>query len=445
VLAAGAGTLTVAALYGAAREAYSSRAATLAALLLAVAFLHVRDSHFGVTDVPATLLAVCAFWAAARCFSRGPTMRRVAVAGALCGLAASTKYTMALTLMPLLVAILAHVRGPGNGISMAWRFLAVAVSCAAGGFLLGTSYALLDSPKFLADFNAERLHFVGGGGTWVERGWVHHLTFNLRYGLGLSLLSAAMAGAAWLCMERSWRTALLLSFPCAYYAAMGTGFTVFARYMVPLVPFACLGAAILVDRIGVRMSEGGHSPGLVAGLVSVLAVLLALPGAAQDLAFDRLLSQPDTRILAARWVERTYPSGLTMYQTGAVYGHIVPQPASRYAQFGFDEPQARFVRDGDAATTFPELIAVLESPLAQFSKVPTQVRSLLSRDYVLRVTFEATRPDGARPLPYDQQDAFFVPFDRPGEATRPGPTLKLYERVTTHVALKRTRGGLGLP
>src|SRR5438105_6001626 len=76
-LSATAGVLTIPALYGAARELFSRRIAVVAAAFLAVAFLHVRDSHFGVTDVPAAFLTVCAFWAALRCATEGARDARV--------------------------------------------------------------------------------------------------------------------------------------------------------------------------------------------------------------------------------------------------------------------------------------------------------------------------------------------------------------------------------
>src|SRR5919197_4814885 len=64
LLSAAAGAATIPILFLAAREVSSTRAALIASALLSVAFLHVRDSHFGVTDVPVTFLTVCAFWAA---------------------------------------------------------------------------------------------------------------------------------------------------------------------------------------------------------------------------------------------------------------------------------------------------------------------------------------------------------------------------------------------
>src|SRR5207247_1628257 len=98
-------------LFAAARELFSRRAALLAALFLAVAFLHVRDSHFGVADVPMTFLIVCAFRVSVRCAVRGVTLARAALAGLLCGLAVSTKYNAATILVAAVVAVVATTLG----------------------------------------------------------------------------------------------------------------------------------------------------------------------------------------------------------------------------------------------------------------------------------------------------------------------------------------------
>src|SRR4029079_6707831 len=103
------GVATIGALYAAARELFNDRVALVGAALLAVTFLHVRDSHFGVTDVPVTLLVVLAFWATTRCVTRGVALRRVAMTGVLCGLAASTKYNAGLVVVPAVAAIAARI------------------------------------------------------------------------------------------------------------------------------------------------------------------------------------------------------------------------------------------------------------------------------------------------------------------------------------------------
>src|SRR5262249_8696402 len=58
VLSAIAGIVTIWLVYKLADRLFDRLTALTAAFFLAVAFLHVRDSHFGVTDVPMTALVV---------------------------------------------------------------------------------------------------------------------------------------------------------------------------------------------------------------------------------------------------------------------------------------------------------------------------------------------------------------------------------------------------
>src|SRR5204863_421965 len=87
------------------------------------------------------------------------------------------------------------------------------------GFLAGTPFALLDWRGFLAEFTIQsRTAFGTHHGSILdaaravvgERGWSHHLTFTLRYGVGLPLLGAALGGAVWLILEQPQTAALVL-------------------------------------------------------------------------------------------------------------------------------------------------------------------------------------------------------------------------------------------
>ncbi|HWW82022.1 MAG TPA: glycosyltransferase family 39 protein, partial [Vicinamibacterales bacterium] len=391
-LSAGAGVATIAVLYFAARELFSRRTALTSATLLAVSYLHVRDSHFGVTDVPLTLLVVGTFWSAARCAMRGASPFRVATAGLLSGLATATKYNAALTIAPVLVAILADL--PTRGARRISISVAVAFICQVAGFLFATPFAVLDSRAFLADVGVvSRTLFTGqysgaidpANVVWGERGWIHHLTFNLRYGLGLPLLIVGLTGLCWLAFERSRRGAVVVAFPLVYYAAIGGTFEVFARYMTPIVPFLCLTAAVSIDRVastvegmttrhGTLSSEETGRRGVLRRLsvpmvVATLVLVTGAPTAADSIAFDRLMSRPDTRVLAAQWIESRYPMGTTIYQSGPLYGHAQLRRRDRYPQIGFDGHDGLF-KDGMHPVEPPRLVLRIESPLVLFSQVP---------------------------------------------------------------------------
>src|SRR5262249_222389 len=79
------GTLSVYVVYRLARLFFTERTALAAALFLALAPLHVRDSHFGVTDVPAACAVLVAVYATARWYL-APTSRNLVVAAACAGL-----------------------------------------------------------------------------------------------------------------------------------------------------------------------------------------------------------------------------------------------------------------------------------------------------------------------------------------------------------------------
>ena len=201
-LAAAGGIATIVVLYGAACELFPRRAALVAAAFLAVAFLHVRDSHFGVTDVPVTLLTVCAFRVAARIARKGvtsaprrggPAVRSGRVDQIQRGAHRPSRPDRDRVRRPADSTGHHHAR-PAT--------VALAI-CLVAGFLVGTPFAVLDRPAFLADVDAQRLILsgLGHGGSIIDparevyggvRGWIHQFTFSLRYGLGLPLLIAGL-------------------------------------------------------------------------------------------------------------------------------------------------------------------------------------------------------------------------------------------------------------
>ena len=138
-------------------EISSRRVALLAAAQLAVRPLHVRESHFILTDVPMATLTTLAVWLSARAARLG-TVRAYAWAGAACGLAAAANYNGGIALVAVLTAWLLHERSSPNRL----RTLGAIVAAAAAGFLAGAPYTLLDLPTFLDGFAARFSRFAAG-------------------------------------------------------------------------------------------------------------------------------------------------------------------------------------------------------------------------------------------------------------------------------------------
>src|SRR5262249_11526603 len=150
------------------------------------------------------------------------------------GLAASTKYNGGVLLgVGFVIAAVARNTEDGRRSTTALaRGLTGFCVAALLAFVAGTPFALIDHRSFFAGLRFESGHLSEGHGIVLGRGWLYHLTFSLRYGLGTPLLVASLAGMPLLAV-RAWRkAAILCAFPLLYYLILGRGFTVFVRYMI---------------------------------------------------------------------------------------------------------------------------------------------------------------------------------------------------------------------
>jgi len=436
VISATAGTATVLVVYLLARRMFGRASALVAALFMALAFLHVRDSHYGTTDATMTLLLVSALALLVRAHQTGVTRHFVA-AGVVAGLAMATKYNAFLLVVPatLSAAILAFdAPGPTWDAVRRTRLFHVLVPFGAT-FALTTPYVLLDFGKFRADMAAlAALHTAGmTPPDLLGIGWVYHLTFSLRYGLGLPLLVAGLAGAVWLTVRRLRVALILLSFPIAYYIVAGSGYTVYVRYMLPVVPFLCVTAGFAVVELSRPVARALRAP--LAVIVAVVAVAVIWPSARSAASFDRLMRQRDSRLVAGDWVRANVPAGATIFQAGNLYGHLQLEDRKpfRYRHWTWDRLQQTFLDDRRAVPgDWPEWIVVQESALP-YSYVPDRVVRELRSSYRLAYVERAVDANEPRNV-YDVQDAFYAPYGGFVRVRRPGPNVFVYQRMTLEAA-----------
>jgi hypothetical protein len=426
-----AGTLTVIPLFRLGQRMGGQRVGLLAAGFLAVAPLHVRDSHFATTDVLMTLLltaslaALVAAYDTARATTKGARQQQFAIAGLLAGLATSTKYNAAVAVVSMAAAqILLLVRpGSGSWATRRWRSVeptAIFAAAFVAGFVAGTPYAVLDFPAFAADFSYELTHLSGGHAVPLGRGWYAHAARSLPYGCGLLLFIASLAGLAIAARRHPQHTVIVASFALAYYAVIGSGYTVFFRYVMPLVPIVCLFAAMAtkraVDRLGAGVKTG--SAILIALLMSI-----AGPSLLTSVRTDLLLARTDTRVIAARWLGPQLRPEHTLHDAGSNYTRLDLRER-RYHEWRFDPNTQSF---GHPEGLIPDWIVISESPLRHYASPHPALRHLVAERYAPVYTVRGTTTLDAAGI-YDQQDAFFVPFSGFGDVERPGPTVVVYRR-----------------
>jgi 4-amino-4-deoxy-L-arabinose transferase-like glycosyltransferase len=401
-----AGTATVPLAAAVARGVADRASGLVAALLLAIATLHVRESHFAMTDVVMTLLLLIslAWMMTAR---SGTRTWRYAAAGAAGGLAASTKYSagVVLTLVaaaPTVAAACAFVA--------AW----------AAGFVAGTPFAIFDPREFAAGVAYEGAHLSGGHAVALARGWIYHLQTTLPAGVGLAVVVAAVCGLPIAAVRYGSRALVPLLFTLAFYASIGAGRTVFFRYALPLVPMLCVFAAIAICAaarwiaIRTRMPDGR--------VLLLLSAVMAAPPLWQSVQLDRLLARQDSRVVAAAWLAARLHHDDTLYDSGGDYSRLWWEPGVDFHEWRYDAERRSF---GDPQGRTPGWILLYESPLPEYTAPPAGLRELVDERYDLVFRVDGV-PAGAGAGVYDRQDAFFLPIVGFADIARPGPTILVY-------------------
>jgi hypothetical protein len=410
VLSATAGVFSVWLLFRIALRLFGARTAFVASAFLPLAFLHVRDSHFGVTDIPMTCMVLAGFLGIVK-MSHSRTRRDLVFAGICTGLAVATKYNAALLVVPACFGILAGP-GPSSMAHRVGRFAAFA-AIVIGTFFVVCPFALVDYPTFFKDLIDIGLHLRDGHGPNLGRGWAYHLTITLRYGLGLPLLTAGIVGLALMVWREGFRGVLVVLFPLAYYVVSGSGRTVFARHALPLVPFLCLSAGYLVATVADGLVNHRRASSWRAAVAAVLAALVLIPSVQSIVAFSRLIAREDSRAIARRWIESRFAAGTTILQLGQTNGHV----------YIYYEP--RYVLSEVPSAFRPTLVVLVSSPLA--SPHLDSIAPWVKREYELQFAEQVVSEDDGTNI-YDRQDEFFVPLSGFHDIERPGPNLHIYVR-----------------
>ena len=179
---------------------------------------------------------------------------------------------------------------------------------------------------------------------------------------------------------------MLGAFAVAFYLAIGKGYTVFFRYVLPLLPLVCLLAGAGVYYVSDWLARRVVRPRAL--VVAVVAVLALGPGLVASAWFDVLLARTDSRVIAGE----------------------------------FDPATGMFP---GAKDRLPDWLVLHASPLSLYASPSPTLVGLAARHYTL--AFEVRTTDGEAGV-YDQQDAFFMPVSGFSGVLRAGPTIRIYKR-----------------
>jgi 4-amino-4-deoxy-L-arabinose transferase-like glycosyltransferase len=314
-LTAAIGTVTVLLVYLAGLR-WGTRTALLAAGFMAVIPLHVRESHFVLTDVPVTAFVALTLVLSLRAHEQ-PRAAAFALAGVAAGLGAATKYPGLLALSLPLVAVWMTPAARPSRIAGALA----ALGAAAAAFLVASPYTVLDLPGFLDGFGR-----LMGSYTGAEPPQAPWLTYakHLRNAVQWPAFILVLAGVV-LAMVRAVRGtgrvrwALAGTFPVLYFWFVSQQSLVYARYLLPVMPFVCLLAAAAVVS-GVSLLRRFSIPRkLRTALIVALTVALLLPATVASISFNQRIARQGTLAQAYQWIgANVSPGSMVVIESSAL-------------------------------------------------------------------------------------------------------------------------------
>jgi 4-amino-4-deoxy-L-arabinose transferase-like glycosyltransferase len=396
------GTLTVYVLYQVGQR-WGARHALLGAGLLAVMPMHVRESHYALTDVPATFFATLTMLLSLVAHEKA-TWRAFAWAGVAAGLTIGTKYNAGVVLMlPLLSAVMTLEAAPSRG-----KCVLAVLAAAFGTFLLVAPYTLLDLPGFLNGF-AALMGYYKPRPPSAEPGWIvylKHLRLTMGWPASMLLATGLVLGTVRAVKGPGrLRWTLLVLLPIVYFAVIGGRSLVYGRYLLPLLPFTCLLAAIAVVS-GVSLLRRFDIPRLPRRLlIAALTVAALLPPLSSAIGFDRRISRESTQEIAWKWIAAHVPRNARI----VIEKYDLRLPEGRYRVEHVvrltDRSHEDYVRAGH------EYIVATSQVFGPAFEAPHRLPALYAAYRTL----------------FDQSQELLVV--KPEDPSRPGPELRIYRLV----------------
>ena len=271
-------------------------------------------------DIVGTCFVVLTMASCLWASQRPSVFRSAVIPGLLSGLAAASKYTLGLVLIPVVLGIWLYQDKERRPVA---TMAALTASCVA--FLVVVPYSVLDMPEFLKGLAAEARHYrTGHIGMDGEPG-LSQLRYYLRHFLaefGTVGGILAVAGLVSVMARDTRRALLLMAFPVALIALLAAQRVHFPRNVLAIHPlYAVLvgHGLIALYQTWVRVAEHRgwsrrHRQYVTVALSCALAVATSLP--------SRILAQirvpADSRNLARSWVADHVPSDWTVVVPAAL-------------------------------------------------------------------------------------------------------------------------------
>lgn len=299
-------TLTIPAMYILTKSVFDKRTAIFAAFLTTFTVSFIQTAHYGVTESLLTFLGILICFSAILILTK-PHVRTFAVAGIILGMAIATKTSaLSFIIFPLSAYLFICFRHRSLFLKHSLYFVFL-ICIAIIVLVIFSPYTFLDWTKFIESMKYEQGVATGTLRVVYTLQFEHTMSYffqikNFFWQLGpiaipsiFSLFFVLFQGVK----NKEYKYLIFLSFPIFYFLYVGSWYTKFVRYMVPLLPFLIIAVSYKLTAIEKKLKFVGT---IIICFVCIITTLWAL-------SFFHIYTQEQTRITASRWI----------------YAHILPQ------------------------------------------------------------------------------------------------------------------------
>ncbi len=322
-------TLTIILVFALGRTLYNDWAGLAGALFFSVSYLSVLHAHFGSPDsivtamVTATVLGSVLLRQALYAQDQRKAWRYAVITGACVGFGFATKYTAAITVVPLLLVVgeyvWAHKKDYQKGIRISARVLFFALIAAFIMHLLWNPFFLFDIRLILRDVAQEA---AGNriGVDWGGKGFVFFRNFFFYAtqlfswsGLLITLFAYATLVAGYFFLKEKKSEFLILSlYSLSIILFLSALKLHWSRWGLPLTPLVAVAAGIAVAHCYRLLCRLTTIPLLRLAMSVVLVSVCTFPQLAWSVQNTRMLSYKDTDAVLSEYVQQQIPEGSTI-------------------------------------------------------------------------------------------------------------------------------------
>jgi len=297
-------TITIVPLFMITTKIFNRHTGFLASIIYALTVSSIQTAHFSTTENLLTFLIVIISYLAI-CFYEHPTHKKSILIGIIFGIAIATKTTgISFIIAPLLALSILFVNKKIS-IGRSVSYFLLFIVCGFITFTLFSPYTFLNFSKFMESMHYENSVVLGTNPVVYTLQFLHTPIYlfqlkNLFWQLGLFAIAAILGILFTTAKEikrKNWLFIIFISFPFLYFLYVGSWYTKFNRYMVPIFPFIIICGANLIYMIQKKYHLLGR---LVMATFIISSGLYAL-------AYMSIYTHEQTRISTSEWIYTHIP------------------------------------------------------------------------------------------------------------------------------------------